>query len=71
MALSDSEDEYEGDISNFVFDSDPLFKTLEDEIDEGKVTESRIKKFEKNLNENAKKAEIVFLMMFCGERLLN
>ena len=60
MALSDSEDEYEGDISNFVFDSDPLFKTLEDEIDEGKVTESRIKKFEKNLKRKCEKSRDSF-----------
>ena len=54
MALSDSEDEYEGDICNFVFSNDPFSKRVE-EFDEAKVTENRIKKFNKSLKQRCRK----------------
>ena len=60
IALNHSEHyEYEGDICNFVFDNDSFSETKE-EPDETKITQSRIKKFEKSLNQKCEKSKDSF-----------
>ena len=71
MTLNRSEDfEFEDDISNFAFRNDPFSKTLE-EINEGKITQKRIKIFKESLKQKCEKSKDSFLMLFCGERILN
>ena len=61
MTLNRSQDlECEGNICNFVFDNDPFSETLE-ELDEVNITQSRIKIFEKILNQKLKKSKGNFL----------
>ena len=60
MILNLSEEyEYEGDICSFVFDIDPFSKTNE-EPDETKIAQSRIKKFEKSLQKCKKSKDSFF-----------
>ena len=69
MALSDFEDEYEGDFTNFVYSNEPFPERVL-EFDEAKVKESRLKKFNNSLKQKCGKSKDSFLMQSCGEFIL-
>ena len=69
MILNRSEDyEYEGGISNFL--TMILFLKQMKNLIKLKSPKVELKNLRKALFKNAKKAKIVFLMLFCGERIL-